>query len=32
MPTTVANQRVATVHKELCDETHIYAKINLEAM
>ena len=30
--TTVENQRVATVHKEACDETHIYAKINIEAM
>lgn len=29
---TVANQEVAKIQKELCDETHIYAKINIEAM
>lgn len=30
--TTVANQEIAKVNKEICDETHIYAKINVEAM
>ena len=29
---TVANQDVVEVHKELCDTSHIYAKINIEAM
>lgn len=32
MPNTVPNQKIATIKKEPCDQNHLYAKINLEAM
>ena len=29
---TVPNQKVVKINKEECDQTHLYAKINLAAM
>lgn len=29
---TVPNQKVARINKEICDNRHLYAKINLDAM
>lgn len=30
--TTVENQKTIKIQKEVCDENHLYAKINLEAL